>query len=71
MKADRYKKRAIFSEIGKHCTFSKPHDFIEVSKWYNEEGYTININSITGSQTIEITEGEFRLIKKLIKKLDK
>lgn len=70
MKVNRYTKRAIFSVIGKHCTFSQPHDFIEVTKWHNEEGYDIEIASNLNNSIMRMTEGQFNLLKKLIRKLD-
>lgn len=63
------KRNAVFSEIGNHCIFSKELDYIEVTEWSNIEGVDIEVCSHNNTQTLKITSGEFRLIKKLIKKL--
>ena len=60
-------RKAVFSPTGKHCVLSKEYDFIEVTEWTNKEGYTINVSR--DAQYLDVTDGEFDLIKKLIKKL--
>jgi len=66
-----YNRKSVFSEIGDACHLSKPNDFIEVTDWKNGEGYDICIQSTIGQQIISITYGEFKLLKKMIKTLDK
>jgi hypothetical protein len=50
-----------------HC--AKPNDFIEVSLWYNGEGFDVNLSS-NADQSFRLTWGEFKALKKLIKVLD-
>jgi len=68
---EKYSRESIYAELKKYCTFSDDGYFIEVTKWTNGEGYDINIASHLGTRVIQVTIGEFELIKKLIKKLDK
>ena len=67
----KYNKKAVFSEIGEYCHLSGEHSFIEISQWANLEGFDININDKLGNRTIPITYGQYKLIKKLVKFLDK
>lgn len=67
---NNYKLDAVFVETKDHCIHAKDHDFIEAHRWHNGDGYTIEINNSIGHQVIQVTEGEFKVIKKLIKKLD-
>jgi hypothetical protein len=43
---------------------------MEVTEWTNGEGYDVYINNYT-ARSISIGHNEFRLLKKLIKELDK
>jgi len=65
-----YKLNAAFVELQEFDQFAKPHDFIEVSLWHNGEGFDACL-STRGNQTIRLTWGEFKALKKLIKELDK
>ena len=67
---DIYNKKTIFSELKDYCYFASEHDYIEISEWKNGDGFDIEIcgNQI---QVFRLTYGEFTLIKKLIKILDK
>jgi hypothetical protein len=69
----KYNREAIYAGLKDYCIFSKEGDFIEITRWGNKEGYDINISTShdLGKRNIQITYGEFELIKKLIKELDK
>lgn len=67
-KSDR---KAIFSDLKGFCHFSKDYDFIEITEWSNGEGFDIYVDTSKDRQTISVTDGEFHLIKKLVKKLRK
>lgn len=68
-----YKLDSAFVELSKFDHFAKPSDFLEVSLWHNGEGFDAHLSTATslGDQTIRLTWGEFRAIKKLVKALDK
>ena len=65
-----YKLDAAFAPLKDFDFFAKPDDFIEVSLWHNGEGFDAHL-STHGDQTIRLTWGEFKALKKLIKELDK
>ena len=50
--------------------FAKPDDFIEVTLWSNGEGFDTHLNS-NGDQCFQLTWGQFKALKKLVKELDK
>lgn len=64
-----YKLDAAFAALTKFDHFAKSDDFIEVSLWHNGEGFDAHLSS-NGEQTIRLTWGEFKAIKKLVKELD-
>jgi hypothetical protein len=67
---DNYKRDAVFEYLGKFCLFAKKDDFIEVTKWKNDEGIDITL-STQKNNVISLTFGELKAIKKLSKQLDK
>lgn len=60
-------RTSTFAELKEYDYFAKEHDYAEVTEWTNGEGYDIDIN---GKKHISLTYGEFKAIKKLIKKLN-
>jgi hypothetical protein len=64
-----YKLDAAFASLKQFDTFAKPEDFIEVSLWYNAEGFDVHLSS-HGNQSFKLTWGEYRALKKLVKELD-
>lgn len=59
-------RKSIFSSF--NDIYHKDYDFCEVTEWTNGEGYDITISD---KPVISLHESEFKLIKKLIKKLHK
>ena len=68
---ESYNRKAIFSELKKYCHLSDEHDFIEVTQWNNGEGVDVHISNKGNNQKIEMTWGQWSLLKKMIKKLYK
>jgi hypothetical protein len=64
-----YKLDAAFAPLSKFDHLAKPDDFIEVSLWHNGEGFDAHLSS-HAEQTIRLSWGEFKALKKLIKELD-
>lgn len=62
-------KKSIFSKLKNHCHFSKEHDFLEITEWTNKEGFDIYLESDHVGR-LSMTWGEFKLLKKLVKKLE-
>jgi hypothetical protein len=70
-KIETYKCDAAFAHlIGFDC-LAKPDDFIEVVLWNNGEGFDAHLSSGSGEQSIRLSWGEFKALKKLVKELDK
>ena len=65
-----YKLDAAFTNLQKFDHCAKPDDFIEVSLWHNGEGFDAHLSSNNSCQSIKLTWGEFKALKKLIKELD-
>lgn len=63
-------RKSIFAELSQFCCLSKEHDFIEVTKWNNGEGFDIELYD-DKKQSFSLTYGEFKALKKLIKMIDK
>jgi hypothetical protein len=64
-----YKLDAAFAPLRKFDHLAKPDDFIEVVLWNNGEGFDAHLSS-SGEQTIKLSWGEFKALKKLVKELD-
>ena len=62
-------RTSIYGRLRGMCPFAEDHDFIEVTRWTNLEGYDIVISGKLGNRTIPLTIGEFELMARLITKL--
>lgn len=67
---ERYKRKAVFSELKKFDIFAKDSDFIEVIEWHNGEGFDVEISSSL-PERFQLTWGEFKALKKMVKELEK
>ena len=65
-----YNRKAIFSELKDYCTFAKDNDYAEICMWANEEGFDVEIDS-TLKTRIQLTWGQWKLLKKMVKKLNR
>ena len=59
-------RRALNADL--NDSWHKESDFIEVTEWSNGEGYDI---TISGNKSFSLHFTEWKVLKKLIKKLDK
>ena len=58
-------RRALNADL--NDAWHKEHDFIEVTEWSNGEGYDI---AISGNKSFSLHFTEWKVLKKLIKKLE-
>lgn len=65
----RYSLEAAFAALRDFDHLAKPDDFIEVVFWHNGEGFDAHLSS-HAEQTIRLSWGEYKALKKLIKELD-
>ena len=64
------KRNSIFSELSEYDLSSEKDYYMEVTEWTNGEGYDVYISNYA-ERSISIGHNEFKLLKKLIKELDK
>lgn len=67
---EKYNRKAVFTELKEFCHISKDGSFIEVTEWYNGEGFDVTLES-SSSHHIYFTWGQFKALKKLVKVLEK
>jgi hypothetical protein len=67
---EKYNRKAVFCNLKEYDFSCKEHSYIEITEWHNGEGVDINAYNYT-DRTISISYGEFKLIKKLVKELNK
>lgn len=65
-----YKRTAISAKLKKYDYIADEEDFIEVIEWKNGEGFDVEIVSSKLQTRFQLTWGEFKALKKLIKKLE-
>ena len=58
-----YSRPAKFAELKGYCPFAKDSDYIEITEWWNGEGFDV---SISEEKTISLTWGEWELIQKMV-----
>lgn len=58
-----YSRPAKFAELKGYCPFAKDSDYIEITEWWNGEGFDV---SISEEKTISLTWGEWELIKEMV-----
>jgi hypothetical protein len=67
---EKYKRNAVFCSLKEYDISAKEHSYIEITEWKNGEGIDINAYNYS-DRTISLSYGEFKLIKKLVKQLEK
>ena len=64
-----YKRKSSYATLSQHDCLAKDNSFIELTTWRNGEGVDIYVSNYE-DKFINLSFGEFELIKKLIKKLN-
>jgi hypothetical protein len=67
---EKYNRKAVFCSLKEYDFASKEHSYVEITEWKNGEGIDINAYNYT-DRNISLSYGEFKLIKKLVKQLEK
>ena len=62
-----YTRKAAWDKLRKYDYLAKDDDYIEVTQWYNGEGWDINIKD---NVSFTLTIGQLEAINYLVKKLD-
>ena len=58
-----YQRNARFSKLGDYDVWAKPKDFIEVTEWYNGEGFDVQLSTSAGEQRMSFSWGEYTALK--------
>ena len=59
----RYERNSIFSSLQEFDPgFAKEHDYIEITEWYNGEGFDVVIND----KQFQLTYGQFEALQALV-----
>lgn len=64
---EHYNRKSVTDSLKKYDYLAKDSDFIEVTEWYNGEGWDISIND---NKLISLTWGQLEAISYLVKSLD-
>lgn len=62
----KYKRDALFTHLADYDHFAKPEDFIEVTHWYNGEGFDVQLSTNSGEQRFSLSWGEYEAMKALL-----
>ena len=66
-KGEIYNKKSVMDNLKKYDYLAKDDDYIEVTQWYNGEGWDIHIKD---NVSFTLTIGQLEAINYLVKKLD-
>ena len=76
-KIDRYQRQAAFAALQQFDCTATADDFIEVTPWYNGEGFDVSIRRARdtfprshGEERFQLTWGQFKALRKIVKELD-
>lgn len=61
-------RRALNADL--NDAWHKESDFIEVTEWSNGEGYDVTLSTKSGNHSFSLHFTEWKVLKKLIKKLE-
>ena len=66
-------RTTIYESLKGYCTFSlsRPEDYIEITEWTNAEGFDVTIGTGKSVLIFSLTWGQFKLLKKLVKAINK
>ena len=68
-KIERYKLDTAFVFLADYDVTTGAGDFMEMSMWYNGEGFDVVLSS-HGEQRFGLTWGQYKALKTLVKELD-
>lgn len=62
----KYKRNALFTHLQPHDYFAEQHDYMEVTHWYNGEGFDVQLSAKSGEQRFSLSWGEYNALLKLV-----
>jgi hypothetical protein len=63
MTLTEYKRNAKFAALAQYDHWATPDDFIEVTEWYNGEGFDVQLSTKSGEQRMSFSWGEYAALK--------
>jgi hypothetical protein len=63
MTPTEYKRNARWNCLADYDYFAKLDDFIEVTEWYNGEGFDVQLSTSAGEQRMSFSWGEYSALK--------
>jgi len=60
---ETYNRLSKFTELKPYCHHAKDDDFMEVTAWYNGEGFDVVIGD---KQAFSLTDGQFQALVALV-----
>ena len=66
---EKYTRKAIFTYLPKFDVLAEDYDYMEVTEWNNGEGFDIELGEGKSTTKFELTWGQYKALKKLVKKL--
>jgi hypothetical protein len=60
---NEYKRNARFNSLVDYDFLAKPDDFIEVTEWYNGEGFDVQLSTSAGEQRMSFSWGEYSALQ--------
>lgn len=61
-----YKRDGSFVLLQPFDLFAGEHDFIEVTHWYNGEGFDVQLSTKAGEQRMSFSWGEYQALTTLV-----
>lgn len=59
----QYQRNARWNCLQEYDYCAKPDDFIEVTEWYNGEGFDVHLSTSAGEQRMSFSWGEYQALK--------
>jgi len=69
MPIQTYKRNTAFSLLGIYDYSASDDSFIEVTEWYNCEGFDVMLSTQSGEQRMSFSWGEYKALRELYKHL--
>jgi hypothetical protein len=67
---DSYERNSVFAELDQWCFgYGDKHDYIEVTEWYNGEGFDVDIETHQ-RQRFQLSWGQWEALKYLVNKIE-
>ena len=64
-----YKRNTAFASLDAYDFLAKADSFIEVTEWYNGEGFDAMLSTQSGEQRMSFSWGEYKALRELCKHL--